>query len=110
MSLRNKQSEFSLAIGKLIIRAYEMGYELTHGDAYRDHRCPYGSKSSKHHRRLAQDFNLFKNGQYLKDSEDHKPLGEYWESLGGVWGGRFGDDPVTPTIEGRDGNHYEWPD
>ena len=31
-------------------------------------------------------------------TEDHEPLGEWWESIGGVWGGRF-----------NDGNHYESP-
>ena len=76
-----------------------MGYEVTLGDAYRDPRCPYGSKSSKHKRRLAIDLNLFKNGQYLEGTESHRPLGEWWESQGGIWGGRF-----------EDGNHYEWRD
>jgi hypothetical protein len=41
------------------------------------------------------DFNLFRDGQWLSKSDDHKFLGEYWESIGGSWGGRFGD-----------GNHY----
>jgi hypothetical protein len=41
------------------------------------------------------DLNLFKDGKYLALTEDHKPLGEWWESQGGAWGGRF-----------NDGNHY----
>lgn len=108
--LRAKQVAFAAMIPDLIKRAFDMGYEVTLGDAYRDPRCPYGSASSKHKRRLAIDLNLFKDGVYLTTAEDHRPLGEYWESVGGIWGGRFGDDPATPAIEGWDANHYEWPD
>lgn len=82
----------------LINKAFELGLEVTLGDAYRDPRCPYGSKSSRHKSRLAIDLNLFRHGEYLTRTEDHKPLGEWWESQGGIWGGRF-----------EDGNHYEWP-
>jgi len=90
-------------IGLLIEWAYENGYELTFGDAYRDPRVfgptgekkGYGRSKSNHKVRLAVDFNLFKDGKYLTATEDHKPLGEYWESMGGEWGGRF-----------NDGNHY----
>lgn len=96
-------------VAKLITWAYEHGYELTEGDGYRDPRLHgevgvklgYGHAKSCHKLRLAYDFNLFKDGKYLPNTEDHKPLGEYWESLGGSWGGRFGSG---------DGNHYslEW--
>lgn len=99
MSLRRRQSEFARQVPRLIDYAYELGFEVTLGDAFRDSRCPYGSKSSKHKRRLAIDLNLFLDGIYLTRTEDHRKLGEYWESLGGIWGGRF-----------NDGNHYEWPD
>ena len=55
---------------------------------------------------------------FLEDIEDdgvinwkpdkYKELGEYWESLGGRWGGRFGDDPTTEKIEGWDAGHFEY--
>lgn len=93
------QVKFAKMVSVLIAKAFEMGYDVTLGDAYRDPRCPYGSKSSKHRRRLAIDINLFRSGVYLTETEDHLPLGEWWESAGGIWGGRF-----------EDGNHYEWPD
>jgi hypothetical protein len=56
-----------------------------------------GIKNSLHGDRLAVDVNLFKDGKWLQKTEDHKPLGEYWESLHPLcrWGGRF-----------NDGNHY----
>ena len=82
----------------LIDQAHSLGFEVTLGDCYRDPRCPYGSKSSRHRSRLAIDLNLFSGGHYLRRTEDHLPLGEWWESQGGIWGGRFDD-----------GNHYEWP-
>lgn len=103
MSLGNKQRQFTRMVGLLIEWAYENGYELTFGDAYRDPRVfgpvgerkGYGRSKSNHKERLAIDFNLFKDGKYLTTTEAHKPLGEYWESMGGAWGGRF-----------NDGNHY----
>jgi hypothetical protein len=109
MSLRAKQSRFAKAVGGLILRAYEMGYEVTLGDAYRDPRVfgpigqkrGYGHPSSAHKQRLAIDLNLFRDGKFLSDSESHKPLGEWWESQDpdARWGGRF-----------EDGNHYSFED
>lgn len=73
------------------------GMDLTFGDAYRDPTAtyPYGRKDSLHKSRLAIDLNLFREGKYLTDTDDYKVLGEYWEMIGGSWGGRFGD-----------GNHF----
>ena len=82
------------ALGLLIVHAYKKGYELTGGDL---HATSGHKPGSFHYKRLAIDLNLFKDGIYLKKTDDHKELGEYWESLGGTWGGRF-----------RDGNHYSW--
>ena len=105
MSFGAKQRRFTRAIGALIEFAYSNGYELTFGDAFRDPRVfggvgeakGYGHPKSTHKMRLAVDFNLFKDGKYLPSTEAHKPLGEFWESIGGTWGGRFGD-----------GNHYSF--
>lgn len=102
-SLGEAQRALPPMVAKLIIFAYKQGYELTLGDAYRDPRVHgefgkkqgYSHSKSNHKRRLAIDLNLFRNGVYLTSSEAHRPLGEYWESLGGAWGGRFSD-----------GNHY----
>lgn len=81
-------------IGKLILFAYEQGYELTVGDFYRDPRLHgehgnkkgYGAAKSVHKLRLAGDLNLFINDEYITSS-DHPAwfvLHEYWESLGGA--------------------------
>ena len=102
MTLGQKQRKFTRMVALLILYAYEMGYELTWGEAWRtpeqaaiNAKKGTGIRLSLHMDRLAIDFNLFKNGRWLNQTEDHRPLGEFWESLGGTWGGRFGD-----------GNHY----
>lgn len=95
MKLSEKQQQFAHMVALLILHAEQLGYRVTFGDAYRDSRCPYGSEVSLHRKRLAVDLNLFKDGTYLFATVDHQPLGEYWESIGGTWGGRF-----------NDGNHY----
>ena len=104
MTLREKQSLFVMLVGGLIEHAYELGYELTFGEAYRSPeeaerlaRLGLGIPGSLHISKLAIDLNLFKNGKYLSSSEAHRPLGEWWEEQHELarWGGRFGD-----------GNHY----
>lgn len=102
-TLGQKQRRLTLMIAKLIHFAYEQGYELTFGDAYRDPsvhgamgvKKSYSAANSVHKIRLAVDLNLFKDGVYLTRTEDHRVLGEKWEAMGGTWGGRF-----------NDGNHY----
>lgn len=108
LSLGQKQRKFLPLVAKLIDFAYNNGYELTEGDAYRDPRVfgqvgekkGYGHPKSAHKNRLAIDLNLFKDGKFLTSTEDHRILGEYWKSLSTVdvvtcWGGDF-----------NDGNHY----
>jgi len=94
MTLRKKQSKFTQMVGLLILFAYAEGYELTFGDAY---ATSGHIEESFHYKRLAIDLNLFRDGKYLVETSDHAPLGIFWESLGGTWGGHFGD-----------GNHYSW--
>ena len=106
-SLRERQSEFASKVPLLINKALELGYEVTLGDAYRDPRVhgnfgerkAYGESKSFHKLRLAIDINLFKSGKYITSDLGHKDIGEYWESLGGSWGGRFSS---------ADYNHYSW--
>ncbi|MBA7857468.1 M15 family metallopeptidase [Enterobacter sp. RHBSTW-00901] len=105
MTLGEKQWRFTLMIALLIQYAQAKGYRLTFGEAYRtpeqaalNAKKGSGIANSLHTQRLAVDFNLFVNGQYKTDTADYLPLGEYWESLGGSWGGRFKSRP--------DGNHF----
>lgn len=109
MRLSTKQQAFTSCVGKLIAYADSKGLGLTFGDAYRDPRVhgnvgerkSYSASSSNHKVRLAVDFNLFINGQYIQDG-DHPAyidLGKYWESLHELarWGGRF-----------KDANHFSF--
>ena len=104
MTLFEKQKRFPLLVAKLIVKADELGYQVTFGEAWRPPEVAAiyakegrGISNSLHWDRLAIDLNLFKGGKWLRHTEDHRPLGEYWETLGEgcTWGGRFGD-----------GNHY----
>lgn len=92
MTLRQQQSMFVRMVALLILFAYERRYEITFGDAYAHDGHIDGSF---HYRRLAIDLNLFRDGKFLTKTEDHAPLGLFWESIGGTWGGRW-----------NDGNHY----
>lgn len=101
-TLIEKQARFAIMAARLILKAGEMGYQVTLGEAYRtpeqalaNARNGKGIANSLHTLRLAIDIHLFRNGKYLQTTEDHKSLGEWWESQGGDWGGRFSD-----------GNHY----
>lgn len=103
MPLLSQQQHFTRLVALLIEHINASGYACTLGDAYRDPRVfgaagehrGYGKAKSFHKLRLAIDLNLFKGDVFLRDTEDHKRFGEYWESIGGTWGGRWGD-----------GNHY----
>lgn len=92
MTLGDKQEEFSYKLALLINFAYANGYKIRRPrvSATEGHM-----KNSLHYIGLAADLNLFKDGVYLTETIDHTLLGEFWESIGGTWGGRF-----------NDGNHY----
>ena len=95
LSLGQKQRLFSKMAAQLILKAYEMGYEITLGDAFRDPRVfgPMGVRQG--YGVGAYGAGAYSLGVFLQSTEDHRPLGEWWESQGGTWGGRF-----------NDGNHY----
>jgi D-alanyl-D-alanine carboxypeptidase len=106
MSLSEQQRAFCLNVGKLIIWAYDNGYEFTFGEALRTpeqaaHNATTGAgiANSLHLIKLAIDLNLFKDGVYQTDSAAYKPIGDYWKSLDPInaWGGDFSKP---------DGNHF----
>lgn len=109
MKLGDAQRLFGRLVPSLLVHILGSGYEYTFGDAYRDPRVhgdigvrkSYSHPKSAHKLRLAIDINLFKDGEYLQLTEDHRAIGEWWERRHPLcrWGGRF-----------NDGNHYslEW--
>lgn len=108
MTLRQKQSKFAKMFAQLILWAFEQGYEVTIGEVLRtEQQAAYnaahglGIKNSIHTMKLAADLHLFIKGVYTTDKKDYEPLGKYWESLGGTWGGRFKSlyDPYHFSLE-----------
>jgi hypothetical protein len=105
MTVGEQQELFMRLLPRLIDKAHEMGYAIRGGDLFRDPRVHgelgvklgYGHPRSAHKQKMAIDLNLFKDGNFLGATEDHRPLGEWWEKQHELcrWGGRF-----------KDGNHY----
>lgn len=98
LTLREAQSKFAAMVARLILKAQGLGYEVTLGEAWRSEfeamrlaKLKLGIKRSLHCDRLAIDINLFREGVWLTTAAAHQALGEWWESIGGAWGGRFGD-------------------
>src|SRR5438477_3938800 len=99
------QQEFAHAAAALILKAGELGYGVTLGEAWRspqqaqwdaDHHT--GVAHSLHTQRLAIDLNLIVNGVYQADdsSGGYSALGAWWKSLQSAtaeatyaWGGDF---------------------
>jgi hypothetical protein len=107
MTLREQRCLFTLYVSRLIVKAREMGFECALGEVVRDARVAQlnakagkGISNSLHLSGLAVDLHLYDStGKYLADTEAHRPLGEWWETVDPNcrWGGRF-----------RDGNHYSY--
>lgn len=110
-TLGELQQKFVHMIGQLIIWTYtQPGYSLSFGEAYRppeqaalDAQKGIGIKNSLHIVKLAVDFNLFVDGVFQTNLPAYEPMGEYWESIGGTWGGRFKDEHGKPK---PDADHF----
>lgn len=83
---------------KLLTWGYAQGYEFTWGETLRSQaqalanaKSGAGIAHSLHLIKLAVDLNAFKDGLFLKNIEDYRPLGNYWKSLHELacWGGDF---------------------
>ena len=94
--LLDMQQKFPPMVAQLIQWAYANGYTLTFGEAWRspqeaaiNAQTGAGILYSLHTERLAIDLNGFKGDMLLASVADYEPLGVFWESIGGAWGGRF---------------------
>lgn len=107
MTLREKQSVFLKNVAKLILWAFENGYELTGGELLRtEYQQQYyvengmsKTMNSRHIQKLAIDLHLFIEGTYQIDKEAYKPLAKYWKSLH--------PKNVAGYDWGWDANHFE---
>jgi hypothetical protein len=120
MSLSDTQGRFSLALSNLISRAVELGYVVSVRDVHRSveeqERMVKDGKSktmhSAHLESRAADLVLYKNGVAITGGEEFRPLGIFWENLGGRWGGRFGLEDLPKEAQDRqlgwDSCHFEF--
>jgi len=120
MTLREKQAAFWPLVAMLILKARDLGTPILIIEWVRTARqqqllvAKGASKTlkSRHLDGLAVDIaflsDIQDDGRLNYEPDKYKELGEYWESLGQRWGGRFGDDPKTERIEGWDAGHFEY--
>jgi hypothetical protein len=99
LKLGERQELFSRLIAQLILHIYQEGFAVRCGDFQAYPMDRRHKENSLHYMRCAADLSLFKGGEFLTRTEDHRAFGMYWESLhpNCRWGGRYGD-----------GNHYEF--
>jgi hypothetical protein len=98
-----KRTDFLYKIGKLLVFAEERGipiicftFHRTVKEQYDEFlagrsNCDGTIKKSQHQKWLAMDFVIVdEQGNCVwEDVPEYRVLGEYWESLGGTWGGRW---------------------
>lgn len=96
ISLGQKQEMFSILFAEHIVWLYSQNYQVRLGDvlAHDGHM-----DNSLHYVKLAGDINLFRDGEYLTRTLDHKFSGVKWKARHPLcrWGGDFADE---------DGGHY----
>ena len=90
MTHREKRCRFSYFLSKLVIYAFECGYEVSFQDVFaHDGHC----HNSLHYVGLAGDLNLYLDGKYLTETKDYEFLGKKWRqySPNCTWGGDWDD-------------------
>lgn len=117
-----RQCEFTHALALLIIQAakenkYVKLQELNRTIQEQKENVRKGTSKtldSRHLDKLAVDMYIYDMGTKapVEDLEQYRSLGEYWESLGGRWGGRFGLENMSKNEQnanlGWDPFHYEF--
>jgi len=87
--------------GKLIQYAYENNIDFIITTFYRTaeeqnklykegkSKCDGYKVKSRHQLWRAVDVAVLRDGNIIWEGDEYTRLGEYWESLGGTWGGRW---------------------
>ena len=104
--LVRRQSKFLLNICKLVSFATALGYQVTAGEIERPRalaklyaKQKKGIEDSLHCSRLAAELYFYHGCVLVSGKHDLEAIGLYWESLGGIWGGRF--------TQYDDSNHFQ---
>lgn len=105
-----EQSAFTKDVMRLIATAFNLGFTVTLGEAWRtqeqqDIYVKTGrskTRDSNHLSRRAIDLNIFTpDGKLCYDKEILQPLGDYWEALhpNNRWGGNWKSFKDMPHFE-----------
>ncbi len=98
MKLSEKQREFAHDFNRLLSYIYNTTkLQITLGEVHRPRwvqeiyfkQGKSSLKSGHHQRKLAVDLFLWKDGKILWSGPEYEKAGEFWESIGGKWGGRW---------------------
>lgn len=121
MTLREKQALFIVMEAKLILEAERLNTPIVRIEWMRSvetqrlmvARGASKTMNSKHLEGLASDFcflaDVLDDGKLNFNVEKYRQLGEYWEILGGRWGGRFGQPKRNRDAPfGWDAGHFEY--
>lgn len=116
MGLRDEQMAFTADVVKLLLKASQLGYEVTLGEVMRPIEMQQlyfkqgksKTMASQHLKKLAIDLNLFFEGR-LCTAKEIAPLGKYWESLDekNRWGGSWRGRVESGASKFVDGPHFE---
>ena len=119
MRTSQKQIKFAKMVVMLLQKAWEIGLlpvikEVQRHPVVQEWYLKKGltkTRFSKHLDALAIDIDLFNmKGDLLTGKDDYLPLGLYWESLGGRWGGNWNMDSNIGEVENWevDFRHFEF--
>ncbi len=108
MSLSGKQRKFARMVTRLLAYAHLHPHvsliisEVWRPQVVQDYYVAQGkswTRRSKHTQKLAVDLFLFLDDNLTWNPKDYEFLGEYWEKIGGEWGGRW---------RSRDAVHFQY--
>lgn len=111
VDLNQRQVDFTLALAQLILHAHDyLGLPVRFAEVTRTVEQQRANveaglsktMNSRHLDKLAADLVIYKDGVAHTEGEVFRPLGVFWESLGGRWGGRFHDPAAWRAKHGRD--------
>ncbi len=124
MSAREQQAAAEWRWARLVVFANAIGTPIVCLEWWRTKerqavlvaRGASRTMNSAHIIGMARDYcflaDLLDDGTLNYTADQYKALGEFWEEMSDdeyecIWGGRFGDNPATPKIEGWDAGHFE---
>lgn len=91
MTIGEKQEMFTILYCNLLTFLLGKGYRIRQKHLLRCAGCKVGHDRSLHRIGLAIDLVFMEGDDPIEDSARYTEAGEFWEHLGGSWGGRFGD-------------------